>query len=242
MKCTRSGGTREGTSLATALPGRKRAPPAILVPHKCPCALQALRHLMLGMEHWALEPRRGENKVTRAEGCVMCHLCLIVPDPVADTHGALRPESQHPSLLSMVLGTVGDRGDRTLDGHQSPRSARGTGGGGQAMGRATEPKSRGTLGHASADIWASICVKSPVGSGRMGLREETGMPQMWGYRGAPPQLSPPQVGRLLGHPALEQGDLVQVHERDIADGVGQALVQQREDDHIQCRPLSLETE
>lgn len=55
-------------------------------------------------------------------------------------------------------------------------------------------------------------------------------------------LSPPQVGRLLGHSALKQGDLVQVHHGDVPDDVRQALVQQGEDDDVQRGPLGLETE
>lgn len=63
-----------------------------------------------------------------------------------------------------------------------------------------------------------------------------------GQRRRPPSLSPPQVGRLLGHAALKQGDLVQVRHGDVPDDVRQALVQQREDDDVQRRPLGLETE
>lgn len=65
-----------------------------------------------------------------------------------------------------------------------------------------------------------------------------------GVMGVPGQgaLSPPQVRRFLSHSAFEQGDLVQVHHGDISDNICQALVEQGEDDDVQCGPLSLETE
>lgn len=70
-----------------------------------------------------------------------------------------------------------------------------------------------------------------AGSCRRGIQAKEKQP----YTFTPPVpsvLSPPQVGGLLGHSALKQGDLIQVPHGDVSDDLCQVLVKQRENDDV----------